>query len=135
MTYDIRRALLLALPLLLGMRDPFQPLPDRCQTAALTQWRYQGFITVNGQRRGVLRSPEGRWHRVAAGESLPPGWRVVSLTEQTLQVATAADCEPAQWQWQRQGAKDEKVDSGDRAASQRADGRGEKPRTGDAGRR
>jgi len=134
MTHDIHRALLLVLPLLLAMRDPFQPLPDRCQTAALAQWRYQGFITVNDQRRGVLRSPEGRWHRAAAGQSLPPGWRVVSVTEQTLQITTAADCEPAQWQWQRQGAKDEKVDSGSGAASQRADGGGEKPRTGDAGR-
>jgi len=135
MIHDMRRALLLALPLLLGMRDPFQPLPDRCQTAALAQWRYQGFITVNGQRRGVLRNPEGRWHRVVAGESLPTGWRVVSVTAQTLQVATAAGCEPALWQWQRQGAKDEKVDSGSRTVSQRADGGGKKPRTGDVGRR
>lgn len=135
MISDKRRALLLALPLLLGMRDPFQPLPDRCQTAALTHWRYQGFINVNGHRRGVLRTPEGRWHRAAAGESLPPGWRVVSVTEQTLQINTAAGCEPAQWQWQRQGVNNEKVDSGSWTASQRAAGVDKKPRTGDAGRR
>lgn len=134
MVPDTRRAVLLALPLLLGMRDPFQPLPDRCQTAALAQWRYQGFINVNGQRRGVLRNPEGRWHRAAEGMSLPPGWRVVSVTAQALQIATATGCEPALWQWPRQGAKDEKVDSS-RAASQRADGGGKKPRTGDANRR
>lgn len=135
MTHDMHRALLLALPLLLGMRDPFQPLPDRCQTTALAQWRYQGFITVNGQRRGILHNPEGGWHRAVAGESLPTGWRVVLVTEQTLQVATAAGCEPALWQWQRQGDKDEKVDSGSRAASQRADDGGKKSRTGDVGRR
>lgn len=134
MIHDMRRAWLLALPLLLGMRDPFQPLPDRCQTAALSQWRYQGFITVNGQRRGVLRNPEGGWHRAVAGKSLPTGWRVVSVTEQTLQIATAAGCEPALWQWQRQGARNEKVDSS-RAASQRTDGGGKKPHAGDVGRR
>lgn len=132
---DTRRVLLLALPLLLGMRDPFQPPPDRCQTAALAQWRFQGFITVNGHRRGMLRNPEGRWYRASAGESLATGWRVVSVTEQKLQIATAAGCEPAQWQWQRQGAEDENMDNGSRADAQRAADVGKKPRTGNAGGR
>ena len=135
MIHDMHRALLLALPLLLGMRDPFQPLPDRCQTAALAQWRYQGFINVNGQHRGVLRSPEGRWYRAAAGESLLSGWRVVSVTEQTLRITIAAGCEPTQWQWQRQGVEDEKVDNGSGTASQRAAYGGKKPHAGDAGHR
>lgn len=130
---DTRRVLLLALPLLLGMRDPFQPPPDRCQTAALAQWRFQGFITVNGHRRGMLRNPEGRWYRASAGESLATGWRVVSVTEQKLQIATAAGCEPAQWQ--RQGAEDENMDNGSRADAQRAADVGKKPRTGNAGGR
>ena len=135
MVPDTRRALLLALPLLLGMRDPFQPLPDRCQTAMLAQWRYQGFIDVNGHRRGVLRNAEGGWLRAAAGERLPPGWQVVSVTEQTLHITTAAGCEPAQWQWSRQGVKDEKVDNGSRAASQHAASMGKRSAAGDAGRR
>ena len=135
MIHDMHRALLLALPLLLGMRDPFQPLPDRCQTTTLAQWRYQGFIDVNGHRRGVLRNAEGRWIRATAGERLPPGWQVLSVTEQTLQVATAAGCGPAQWQGQRQGVKDEKVDNGSGTASQRAAYGGKKPHAGDAGHR
>ncbi len=41
-----RLALLLSVPLPLAgeARDPFQPAEDRCQVAALTQWRYGGAI-------------------------------------------------------------------------------------------
>ncbi len=41
-----RLALLLTVPLPLAgeARDPFQPAEDRCQVAALTQWRYGGAI-------------------------------------------------------------------------------------------
>ncbi|WP_256350228.1 HofP DNA utilization family protein [Enterobacter sp. ENT03] len=92
---------------LTGMRDPFLPQPDVCQTAQLTQWRYQGFVAVKGSVRGILRDGSGKWHRATTGDLLSPGWRVGNITDQEMQIFTAAGCEPPQWRWTRQGDQHE----------------------------
>lgn len=96
-----------------GMRDPFQP-PDTCQLAQLNQWQFRGIIQ-SGQAVGLLHDADGRWHRVAAGDRLPTGWRVVSVTLDELQISTGNDCIPAQWRWKREGTQYEKMDSEPRA--------------------
>ncbi len=97
--------------LLSGMRDPFQPPPDTCQLAQLNQWQFHGMI--QGKHAvGILRDASEHWHRVAAGELLPTGWRVVSFTVDELHISTGKDCIPAQWRWKREGTQNEKMDNG-----------------------
>ena len=97
--------------LLSGMRDPFQPPPDTCQLAQLRHWQFRGM--VQGELTvGIVRDADGRWYRVASGETLPAGWRVISVTADELQVDTGKDCIPAQWRWIREGTLNEKMDSG-----------------------
>ncbi|SFU17310.1 pilus assembly protein HofP [Kosakonia arachidis] len=97
--------------LLSGMRDPFQPPPDTCKIAQLNQWLFRGMI--QGKHAvGILRDAGKHWHRVTVGELLPTGWRVISITVDELQISTGKDCTPAQWRWKRDGAQNEKMDSG-----------------------
>lgn len=105
---------------LTGMRDPFLPQPDICQTAQLTQWRYQGFVAVKGSVMGILHDGRGKWYRAGTGDRLPTGWQVGEITGQEVQIFTAAGCEPQQWRWTRQGAQHETVDR-DHHDMQRAD--------------
>ena len=125
-----------ALSCLTGMRDPFLPQPDVCQTAQLTQWRYQGFVAVKGNVSGILRDGNGKWHRTGTGEPLPPGWRVGNITDQEMQIFTAAGCEPSQWRWTRQGDQHEAMDR-DNHGVQRSDSKGGSAEAGhaDGGRR
>jgi pilus assembly protein HofP len=37
--------MVLTLPLLLGMRDPFLPPEDRCAVSQMMLWHYQGMAT------------------------------------------------------------------------------------------
>ncbi|WP_318375073.1 HofP DNA utilization family protein [Enterobacter sp.] len=99
-----------ALISLTGMRDPFLPPPDLCQTAQLTQWRYQGYVAMRGRAMGILRDGSGKWLRVSTGDRLPTGWRVGEITDLEIQILTAADCEPQQWRWTRQGDQHETMD-------------------------
>ncbi|WP_368544229.1 HofP DNA utilization family protein [Enterobacter soli] len=93
--------------LLTGMRDPFHPPPDRCAAGQLAQWRYHGSVN----RVGLLQDGQHRWHRVKAGDRLPVGWRVMSVEDKALTIALNAACEPTQWQWQREGTKNESRDN------------------------
>ena len=109
----IKRLLLAGLLCLLlsGMRDPFQPPRDICQTALLSQWHFHGAIT--GEREmGFLRDNAGRWYRLTAGETLPTGWRVITVDQHELVVEIGEECTPAQWRWQREGTHYAKMDSG-----------------------
>lgn len=102
--------LLVMLPLAIGMRDPFQPPEDRCQTAQLNRWRYQGVIAQASRQVGLLRDAQGKWRRVEAGSPLPTGWRVVQLSAQAADIETGAGCEPARWSWSREGEQHEDRD-------------------------
>ncbi|WP_414165763.1 HofP DNA utilization family protein [Superficieibacter sp. BNK-5] len=102
--------LLITLPMIVGMRDPFQPPEDRCQTAQLAQWRYQGTIDHPPRRIGIVRDAQGKWRRVEMGSQLPAGWRVIQLTSQTLEIETGAGCDPAHWSWSRKGEQHENRD-------------------------
>ncbi|MEB6381236.1 DUF2531 family protein [Leclercia adecarboxylata] len=108
----VNRGVLLLLPLLLGMRDPFQAPVSRCPDATLNQWHYAGLVS-GAVPVGIVRDSSSRWLRVRRGDTLPQGWRVKALNEKELVIDTTEACEPPLWRWQRQGTKqDEKRDRG-----------------------
>lgn len=111
MTVKRIAGIIAVLPLLLAMRDPFQPVEDRCQIAMLGQWRYQGMVSSPERQTGLLRDASGRWHRVAQGTTLLTGWQVTEITVGELRVMTGSGCEPAYWRWMRKGIKNETMDS------------------------
>ncbi|WP_312952570.1 HofP DNA utilization family protein [Superficieibacter sp.] len=126
------RVLLIALPLITGMRDPFQPPEDRCRKAQLTQWYYQGAIARWPRLIGLVRNPEGKWQRVETGSELPTGWRIVRIAPQSIEIETGPGCDPARWVWSREGKKDEKMDSHS-VADRHPAGVGTKTKAGNAG--
>lgn len=107
-----RDAGLMALSLLMltGMRDPFRQPEDRCHGAELTQWRYQGMVSRGERNIGLLQDGQHRWRRVEQHEVLDNGWTISQLTALTLTVNTGEECDPPQWQWQRQGEVNEAMD-------------------------
>lgn len=113
-----RWILVLVLPLLLGMRDPFQPPEDRCGMAKLPLWRYHGAIVSQGRQIGLLRDANGGWRRVQPETQLPVGWQIVLLTERELLITTGIGCVPEQWSWPREGLRNETKETftGDRSA-------------------
>ncbi|POT55410.1 DUF2531 domain-containing protein [Citrobacter amalonaticus] len=102
----------ISLLMLTGMRDPFKPPEDRCQTGELTMWRYQGAVSRGERTIGILQDSQQRWRRVEQHQVLDNGWTVTQLTTQTLTLITGENCDPPDWQWQRQGEVDEAMDSG-----------------------
>lgn len=125
--------LLLLLPLLLGMRDPFKVPESRCPDAALSQWQYAG-IVMGPVPVGIVRDEQARWLRVRHGETLPTGGRVAALNEQELVIDTLGKCEPPLWRWQRQGTKQHEVRDS-RTAAPRQPNAGSTSRSRDAGGR
>jgi len=91
-----------------GMRDPFQPPLDRCMPSQLELWHYQGVVIMAEAATGIVRDPAGRWRRVQKGDSLLGGWRVVDFDKEEMRIATGEGCEPARWQWKREGSQNEK---------------------------
>ena len=96
--------------LLSGMRDPFQPLPDTCQISQLKKWRFHGMVQ-GGNSMGIISDADGRWYRVVTGETLPTGWKVISISQSEIDVATGKECAPSTWRWKRKGTQDAKKDS------------------------
>lgn len=94
--------LLICLPILLGMRDPFQPPQLNCPNGKAGEWRYAG-IVAGKLSLGIVRDTQGRWFRVRPGESLPTGWRVQTVNEKEIVIDTLAACEPQHWRWPREG--------------------------------
>ncbi|MEB2419204.1 HofP DNA utilization family protein [Citrobacter sp. R-1.5.2] len=97
--------------LLTGMRNPFQPPEDHCRMAELSAWRYQGAVIQGGRSIGFIRDGQHKWRRVEQRDVLNNIWRVSQVTAQSVTIDTGSDCEPSQWQWQRQGEANEAVDS------------------------
>jgi len=122
-----------ALWLLTGMRDPFKPQPDLCQSAQLTQWHYQGVVITQHQAKGIVKDAAGTWRRVGVGEVLPAGWRIERITEEEIHLMTGAGCEPQQWQWKREGKQHEAMDSGGNHTVQHTQRAGGKTEARDAG--
>lgn len=124
----------IALCLLTGMRDPFKPPEDLCRVSELTQWRYQGMVGRGERVIGVIKDGQKKWRRVEQNDVLENGWTILQLTPETLTLGTGKNCEPPQWLWQRQGDKNEAMDSratadnhdthrtGGKAAKSHADG-------------
>lgn len=102
--------LIVLLPALTGMRDPFAPPLDRCHTVELTQWHYRGSVGHELRRIGLIKDGGGKWHRIEPGEMFATGWRLVALTESDMTVDTGEGCDPARWTWIKEGEKDESMD-------------------------
>ncbi|MEE9656351.1 HofP DNA utilization family protein [Kluyvera ascorbata] len=102
--------LLLIVPLLCGMRDPFAPAIDTCQTAQLANWHYRGGTQSAQRLIAVMQNNDGRWQRVEAEQTLSAGWRIKAITLDSLIVETGEGCEPLRWQWKREGTTDDQKD-------------------------
>ncbi|WP_039057714.1 HofP DNA utilization family protein [Enterobacter sp. Bisph1] len=100
--------------LLSGMRDPFQPPLDTCRLSQLSHWQFHGAV-IGEHTIGFLRDDAGRWYRVAPGETLTSGWRVIAINQNELVIEIGKECTPAQWRWQRQGTQNAKMDSNNAA--------------------
>jgi len=123
----VKCRVLLLLPLLLGMRDPFQAPVSRCPDAALRQWRYTG-VVLGPVPVAIVRDEKSRWLRLRRGDTLAQGGKVRALDEKELVIDMPGACEPPQWRWQRQGTKqDENRDRGITADRQSGAGRGASP--------
>lgn len=119
----VKCGVLLLLPLLLGLRDPFQPPESRCPDATLRQWRYVG-VVLGAVPVAIVRDETSRWLRLRRGDTLAQGGRVAALNEKELVIDMPGTCEPSQWRWQRQGTKqDENRDRGITADGQPDAGR------------
>lgn len=92
-----RAALVLLLPLLLGMRDPFIPPDDPCRTAQLSRWQYAGSVDSGQRQIAFLRDEKGKWRRIQREDVLMSGWRITEITTQSLTMETGEACEPSQW--------------------------------------
>lgn len=98
-------ALLLLLPALMGMRDPFQPPEDRCRLAELARWRYGGAAGGGSQLTGFIQDGAERWHRIKEGQVLENNRTVHRIAAEHLEITLDAQCEPSRWRWLKQGAK------------------------------
>lgn len=127
----VKCGMLLLLPLLLGLRDPFQAPESRCPDATLRQWRYVG-VVLGAVPVAIVRDETSRWLRLRRGDTLAQGGRVAALNEKELVIDMPGTCEPSQWRWQRQGTKqDENRDRGITADGQ--PGAGREASTGEPG--
>lgn len=120
----------LLLPLITGMRDPFQPVPDSCQLAQMALWHYHGKVAVNDKVVGILRDPTGRWQRLREGNVLPGGWIIVRLNKEEATLENGEGCSPANWRWKREGTQDDKKHNDPNMALLRS---GERERKGKSG--
>ncbi|WP_125452041.1 HofP DNA utilization family protein [[Enterobacter] lignolyticus] len=99
-----RVVLLVFLPLLLAMRDPFQPAVDSCAVAQLSQWRYRGVVSSERFAIGLVMDNAGKWQRLIQGQVLENGWRIIRLSPEEIEVRAGERCESAAWRWQKEGA-------------------------------
>ncbi|MRS91513.1 DUF2531 family protein [Enterobacteriaceae bacterium RIT714] len=106
MRIELRGLILCSLVLLTGMRDPFRPPDDRCAIGKLDRWRYQGAVR-SVDAVGMVKDEQDRWHRVRQADRLPEGWRVLVVNETEMVVEVGEGCDPKEWRWQREGAKNE----------------------------
>ncbi|MEW5561816.1 HofP DNA utilization family protein [Enterobacter asburiae] len=108
---DRHGLIVLLLPLLLGMRDPFLPAEDRCSSAQITLWHYRGMVSLGEQRTGIVLDASGKWQRLTQGQTLSNGWTVVAVQPDRMDMTAGTDCEPSQWRWIKEGTQHDSKDS------------------------
>lgn len=102
---DWRVVLMLLLPGILGMRDPFQPPEDKCSTSQLERWHYRGWITHGDFPIALVEDPLGQWRRMKQGEWIGAKWRVTKIETEQIALSLGAECEPSQWRWRKEGTE------------------------------
>lgn len=108
---DWRVLIMLALPYLLGMRDPFQPIEDPCATSQQTLWHYRGSVSHGALQMGIVLEPGDKWRRLKQGQRLENGWTVTDVQPDYMDITTGQDCEPSQWRWMKEGTKHDSKDA------------------------
>ncbi|HEX4503580.1 MAG TPA: HofP DNA utilization family protein [Scandinavium sp.] len=99
--------ILLSLPWLVGLRDPFLPPVDRCAASQITIWHYRGMVSSGQLRVGMVVDAGGKWQRLAQGQRLENGWQVTGVEPEHMDMAAGVDCEPSQWRWLKEGTKND----------------------------
>lgn len=108
-----RTLIALSLPLLLGMRDPFQPQEDRCSAAQIALWHYRGSVGSGEKHTAFVLDAGGKWRRLMLGQTLENGWRVADIQPAYMDMNAGAECELSQWRWLKEGTEhDSKGNSG-----------------------
>lgn len=108
---DWRSVIVLSLPVLLGMRDPFLPPEDHCATSQMALWHYRGRVSSGEQQTGIVVDAEGKWRRLEQGQRLDNGWTVTAVQPEQMEMAASAECEPSQWRWLKEGTKHDSKDA------------------------
>ncbi|HAT3953779.1 MULTISPECIES: HofP DNA utilization family protein [Enterobacteriaceae] len=134
MNLKLPLAVIVAVPLLCGMRDPFVPIEDPCHHAQLSLWRYRGAAASGDRLIGIVQRGDDKWQRVEKDAVLHTGWRVLQVTPENLMVETGTGCEPQRWQWTREGTTKNEQDKPANTAASGAAEPGEKRHAG-GGRR
>lgn len=96
------------LPLLLGMRDPFSPVVDPCRAEQLSLLHYGGGVETGQKMMGFVRDETGTWRRVERDSAFNYPWRISHVTMDSLTIDVGAGCEPLQWRIIRKGSKNDK---------------------------
>lgn len=123
MQNNLRGALMLFLPLLLGMRDPFLPVDDPCRTVQLSQLQYAGNIDSGQRQIAFLRDEKGKWQRVEREDAPLSGWRITAIATESLTMETGEACEPSQWRIIKGETEHDKKDKPAGAVTAAATGR------------
>ncbi len=123
MQSNVRGVLMLFLPLLLGMRDPFIPVDDTCRNAQIGRWQYAGSVDSGPRQIAFLRDEKGKWRRIAREDVLMSGWRITDITSESLTMETDEACEPSQWRIIKGEIKHDKKDKPAGAVTAAAAGR------------
>ncbi|MFK3663020.1 HofP DNA utilization family protein [Scandinavium sp. NPDC088450] len=106
-----RVLLLVFIPGLLGMRDPFQIPEDKCSVSQLAMWHYRGMADFGGLVTGIVQDAEGKWHRLRPGQQLENRWTVSGITLEQIDLTLNAECEPSQWRWVKEGTNHDSKDT------------------------
>ena len=104
------RWIMLMLPALVGMRDPFEPPEDKCSAAQLALWHYRGWVESGERSLGLMQDPAGKWLRIKEGQQIALLWTVSAIEKEHVTIALAPECEPREWRWQKEGTINETRD-------------------------
>ena len=125
-----RALVLVFLPGLLGMRDPFQMPEDACSASQLSQWHYRGRVVLGEQVTGLVLDAAGKWRRLSPGQRLDNQWTVTGISQQQIDITLNPECEPSQWHWAKEGTNHDPKDFAGATAgddSRRSEGKNRQP--------
>lgn len=76
------------------VRNPFEPLASRCDSAQLDNWYFAGVLKQSDAYYAMVRSPSGQWLRVREGDVLTDGWQIRAIALAQVTLARGPYCPP-----------------------------------------